>query len=87
MTNTAGQQMAMNQIQPVQQQQQLALPAPPAPLTLPAPAPVPPAPAHIPVPIIVHQYKPAAIMNAGDSIDTVDEMDRRGKKSHLAAEF
>ena len=74
MMNTAGQQMAMNQIQPVQQQQ---------PLALLAPAPAPPAPAtqHVPVAIIVHhnQYKPAAIMSTGDSLDIVDGMDRKEK--------
>ena len=83
MMNTAGQQMmAMNLIQPVQQHQQpLALPAPaPQPLALLAPAPAP-APQHVPVPIIVHhnQYKPAAIMNAGDSLERVDLIERMEK--------
>ena len=76
--NSAGQQMAMNQIQAAQQ---LAVQAPPAPL--PAPAPQPPAPVlalpapapapqHIPVPIIVHhnQYQPA---------DRVEDLDRMEK--------
>ena len=77
--STAGQQvMAMNPIQPVQQQQPPALPAPAPALALPAPAP---APQHVPIPIIVHhnQYKPAAILNTGDSLERVDGIDRMEK--------
>ena len=86
--NTAGQQvMAMNQIQPVQQHQPPALPAPAPALALPAPAPAlalpapAPAPQHVPIPIIVHhnQYKPAAILNTGESLERVDGIDRMEK--------
>ena len=44
---------------------------------LPAPVPQP-----VPFPIIVHhnnQYQPAAIMNAGDSLERVDRIDRMEK--------
>ena len=70
--------MAMNPIQPVEQQQPPVLPAPAPALALPAPAP---APQHVPVPIIVHhnQYKPAAILNTGDSLERGDGIDRMEK--------
>ena len=74
-----GQMMAMNPVQPVQQPQPLALPAP----ALPAPALPAPVPQPVPFPIIVHhnnQYQPAAIMNAGDSLERVeDRIDRMEK--------
>ena len=40
-----------------------------------------PAPQHVPVPIIVHhnQYKPAAILNTGDSLERVDGIYRMEK--------
>ena len=76
----AGQQMmAMNPLN--QPGQQLVLPAPAAP-AVPAPAMAASAPQPLPVPIIVrhsNQYKPVAIMSAGESMEMVDRYDKMEK--------